>query len=88
MYWCSYRKCYIREQKDARPRVDVLTATTSNNDLPKIGDDNLLKPPVLLDKVPCLRILAAATRNRVFIVSLVVRSGEVPEFNEVASMLV
>jgi hypothetical protein len=26
MYWCSYGKCYIREQKDARPRVDALTA--------------------------------------------------------------
>jgi hypothetical protein len=30
LYWCSYGKCYIREQKDARPRVDAVTATTSN----------------------------------------------------------
>jgi hypothetical protein len=31
LYWCSYGKCYIREQKDARPRVDAVTATTSNS---------------------------------------------------------
>jgi hypothetical protein len=30
LYWCSYGKWYIREQKDARPRVDAVTATTSN----------------------------------------------------------
>jgi hypothetical protein len=30
VYWCSYGKCYIREQKDTRPRVDAVTATTSN----------------------------------------------------------
>jgi hypothetical protein len=31
VYWCRYRVCDIREQKDARPRVDTLTAPTLNN---------------------------------------------------------
>jgi hypothetical protein len=36
LYWCSYGKCYIREQKDARPRVDAVTATTSNISAPSV----------------------------------------------------
>jgi hypothetical protein len=31
MYWCGYRECNFKEQKDARPRVDALTASTSNS---------------------------------------------------------
>jgi hypothetical protein len=30
VYWCCYRVCDMREKKDARPRVDALTAPTSN----------------------------------------------------------
>jgi hypothetical protein len=31
VYWCRYGVCDMREQKDARPRVDAPTAPTSNN---------------------------------------------------------
>jgi hypothetical protein len=31
MYWCSYRVCDMREQKDARPRVNALIAPTSDS---------------------------------------------------------
>jgi hypothetical protein len=31
MCWCSYRECNVKEQKDAMPCVDALTAFTSNN---------------------------------------------------------
>jgi hypothetical protein len=51
-YWCSYRVCDMREQKDARPRVDALTAPTSNKDvleMMKLGEKKAGKDYVLVD---------------------------------------